>query len=361
MAVLSDILSRVRLDLGDLQKNFTFTATGDGTTTIFPTGIKPIEIVNLTVTENGNPIGYPYGYTVEQDTGIITFANAPASGATIFIQGVQDRYFLDSELCVFINDAVTEHTYNRVDAYGTQVTLASIPPVETYPIAILATIEALWALATDAAFDINITAPDGVVIPRAQRYQQLSAIIQQRWEQYKALCSQLNVGLWKIEMGTLIRTSRTTNKYVPIYIGQEVDDARKPERVYINNNLTGRSPMPTNAQNYDIILYQGNNFSVEFDFPFDASLYAWAAQIRTYPNSPSLYANFGITVTSHSSTLSKVALTLQPTDTEYLPTRAFWDLTATLKTDDTQVTTYVKGQVFTTQAVSIDVGTYGSW
>jgi len=127
VAVLSDILSRVRLDLGDLQKNFTFTATGDGTTTIFPTGIKPIEIVNLTVTENGNPIGYPYGYTVEQDTGIITFANAPASGATIFIQGVQDRYFLDSELCVFINDAVTEHTYNRVDAYGTQVTLASIP------------------------------------------------------------------------------------------------------------------------------------------------------------------------------------------------------------------------------------------
>ena len=79
MALLSDILSRVRLDLGDIQKNFTFTATGDGVTTIFPTGIKPIEVVNLTVTENGNPIGYPYGYTVEQDTGIITFANAPAA------------------------------------------------------------------------------------------------------------------------------------------------------------------------------------------------------------------------------------------------------------------------------------------
>ena len=119
----------------------------------------------------------------------------------------------------------------------------------------MATIEALWALATDAAFDINITAPDGVMIPRAQRYQQLSSIIQQRWEQYKTLCAQLNVGLWKIEMGTLIRTSRTTNKYVPIYVGQEIDDSRKPERVYIANNLTGRSPMPTNAQNYDIILF----------------------------------------------------------------------------------------------------------
>jgi len=361
VATFSDILSRVRLELGDLQKNFNFTATGDGTTTIFPTGIKPIETTNLYVTINNNPIAYPYGYTIEEDTGIITFATAPVAATNIAVSGLQDRYFLDSELCNFINDAVNQHTYNRVDSFGTQVTISSLDAVEEYPVAILATIEALWALATDSAFDIDIQAPDGVNIPRSERYRQLTGIIQQRWEQYKTLCAQLNVGLWKIEMGTLIRTSRTTNKYVPIYVGQEVDDSRKPERVYIKNNLTGRSPLPTNAQNYDIVLYQGNNFSIEFDFPFDASLYAWAAQIRTYPNAPSLYANFGITVTSHTSSLSKVTLTLQPSDTEYLPVRAFWDLTATLKTDDTKVTTYIKGQVFTTQAVSLDVGTYGSW
>ena len=362
MATLTDLLSRVRTELGDLQKNFTFTATGDGSTTSFFLNTKPVEIVNLLVTENNDPIAYPYGYTVEQETGIITFANAPVNGSAIVVQGVTDRYFTDDQLCVFISDAITEHTYNRVDAYGSLVTLASIPPVEEYPIAILATIEALWALATDAAFDINISAPDGVVIPRAERFQQLSSIIQQRWEQYRMLCSQLNVGLWKIEMGTLTRISRTTNKYVPVYIGQEIDDPSKPERVYITKNLTGRSPLPSRAQIYDILLTQGNNFEVEFDFPFDASLYNWAAQIRTYPNSPSLYANFTVTVLSHSSTISRVKLSLNVSDTEYLPTRGYWDLLTTEIANPQHATTYIHGQVFVTQAVTNSSGALnGSW
>jgi len=362
VAVLSDILSRVRLELGDLQKNFNYTATGDGLTTRFETGIKPIETNNLYVTINTNPIGYPYGYTVEEDTGIITFANAPASGSAIAVSGLQDRYFLDSELSNFITDAVNQHTYNRVDAYGSLVTLASIPPVEEYPLAILATIEALWALATDSAFDIDITAPDGVHIPRAQRYSQLSGMIQQRWEQYKTLCAQLNVGLWKIEMGTLIRTSRTTNRYVPVYIGQEIDDSRVPERVYITNNLTGRSPLPSTAQIQDLEIYQGNSFAIEFDFPFDASLFNWAAQIRTYPNAPSLYANFTVNILSHSSTFSRVQLTLDVNDTQYLPVRGFWDLLATEISNTQVAVTYIKGQVFVTQAVTDSSGALdGSW
>jgi hypothetical protein len=362
VAVLSDILSRVRLELGDLQKNFNYSATGDGLTTRFDTGIKPIETNNLYVTINTNPIGYPYGYTVEEDTGIITFANAPANGSAIAVSGLQDRYFLDAELSNFINDAVNQHTYNRVDAYGTLVTLASIPPVEEYPLAILATIEALWALATDSAFDIDITAPDGVHIPRAQRYSQLSGMIQQRWEQYKTLCAQLNVGLWKIEMGTLIRTSRTTNRYVPVYIGQEIDDSRVPERVYIQNNLTGRAPLPSTVQNYDLLITQGDSFCVEFDFPFDATLYNWASQIRTYPNSPSLYATFTINILSHSSTLSRVQLTLDVSDTEYLPVRGFWDLLATSTTNSEVATTYVRGQVFVTQSITDSSGALdGSW
>ena len=361
MAVISDILSRVRLELGDLQKNFSYTATGDGSTTVFATGIKPIELTNLYITVGGSAVAYPAGYSVEQDTGIITFTTAPAANAAIVVEGLQDRYFLDSELCNFINDAVNQHTYNRVDAYGSLVTINSITPVEEYPVAILATIEALWALATDAAFDIDIQAPDGVNIPRSERYRQLSTIIQQRWEQYKTLCAQLNVGLWRIEMGTLIRTSRTTNKYVPIYMGQEVDDARKPERVYIQNNLTGRSPFPSYAQTQDLEIYQGNSFSEKFTFPFDTTGYTFTAQIRTYPNSPSLYATFKITTISTSSTSSVIQIALDVSDTEYLPARAFWDLKATSVTDPEYAMTYIKGQVFTTPAVTMDVGQYGSW
>jgi hypothetical protein len=231
------------------------------------------------------------------------------------------------------------------------MTIGLLPPVEEYPLAILATIEALWALATDAAFDIDIQAPDGVMIPRSERYRQLSQIIQQRMEQYKQLSSALNIGLWRIEMGTLRRVSRTTNKLVPVYLAQEIDDSRKPERIYIQNDLNGRKPAPSYAGVYDIALYQGDSWSGEFDFPFDVTALTFKAQIRTYPNAPALYATF--TVTKFDAVNGRIRLTLDPSATKYLPARAFWDLQATSATDPTFEQTYVRGQVFVTQQVTL--------
>lgn len=354
MAVLSDLVSRVRLELGDQPIQFTYTATGDGTTKDFTLECKPIDPDTLVVTVNSTPIPTPTGYTLEADIGVVHFVTAPTAGASIVITGLRYRYFTDTDICTFINTAITQHTYNRTDAYGSVVNLRSIPAVEEYPLAILAVIEALWVLATDAAFDINITAPDGVVIPRAQRYQQLTGIIQQRWEQYKQLCAQLNIGLWRIEMGTLRRVSRTTNKLVPVYMPQEVDDSRRPERVYLQNDLLGRSPAPLYGQLYDIVLYQGDSFECEFDFPFDTTGYTFKSQIRTYPNAPSLYATFTITTISTSPTLSKIKLSLSKTDTAYMPVRAFWDLQATSVTDPDYEVTYIHGQVFTVQQVTLE-------
>jgi hypothetical protein len=344
----------VRLELGDAAKQFTYSGTGDGVTKAFYLNTKPVELTNLYVTVNGVAKAYPADYSLEGDQGIIHFTVAPANAVVITVEGTATRYFLDTDICGFVNTAVTQHTHNRTDAYGSAVTIASIPAVEEYPVAILATIEALWALATDAAFDINITAPDGVVIPRAQRYAQLTGIITQRWEQYKQLCSALNIGLWRLEIGILRRVSRTTNKLVPVYMSQEIDDSRKPERVYIANDLNGRSPMPTTAQNYDIILYQGDSFEVEFDFPFNTSALTFKAQVRTYPNAPTLYASFTVTTISTSSTESKIKLSLTSSATKYMPVRAFWDLQATAASDPDYQMTYIKGQVFTTQQVTVD-------
>lgn len=354
MALLADLVSRVRLELGDASKQFTYSGTGDGVTKAFYLNTKPVELTNLYVTVNGVAKAYPTDYSLEGDQGIIHFISAPGNNVAIKVEGTANRYFLDDDICGFVNTAVTQHTHNRTDAYGSAVTIASIPAVEEYPVAILATIEALWALATDAAFDINITAPDGVVIPRAQRYTQLTGIISQRWDQYKQLCSALNIGLWRLEIGILRRVSRTTNKLVPVYMSQEIDDSRKPERVYIANDLNGRSPMPTTAQNYDIILYQGDSFEVEFDFPFNTSALTFKAQVRTYPNAPTLYASFTVTTISTSSTESKIKLSLTSSATKYMPVRAFWDLQATAASDPDYQMTYIKGQVFTTQQVTVD-------
>jgi len=354
VANLADLTSRVRLELGDQPRQFTLTFTGDGATSDYPLAIHPIDVYTLTVNVNGSPVAITTGYTVEPDVGVIHFVHTPPANAAILITGNVFRYFTDDDICRFVQTAVTQHTYQRTNGLGSQMTVKLLPPVEEYPLAILATIEALWALATDASFDIDISAPDGVTIPRSERYRQLTETIQNRWDQYHQLCAQLNIGLWRTEMGTLRRVSRTTNKLVPVYMAQEFDDSRKPERVYIQNDLLGREPFPSYVEIQDVILYQGDSYSEEVDFPFDITGLEWKAQIRTYPNAPSLYATFTTEVTYTSENLSKLRLSLTTSDTQYLPPRAFWDLQATDPTDSSYECTYLRGQVFTTQEVTLD-------
>lgn len=353
MAVLSDLVSRVRVELGDMPKQFTWSGTGDGSDKSFYVDVKPVDLNTLVVRVNGSPVAYPTGYTLEKDHGVIHFVTAPADNAIISVEGTHYRYFTDSDIEKFVSTAITQHTHNRSDGFGTAITVAKLPAVEEYPLVILSSIEALWVLATDSAFDINIQAPDGVTIPRAQRYQQLTGIIQQRWEQYKQLCAALNIGLWRIEIGTLRRTSRITNKLIPVYVPQEVDDARRPDRVYLPVDVMGKTPLPSNAGTYDIVLTQGDSWYGIFDFPnnTDFNDLVFKAQIRTYPSSPSLWATFNITV--HDPVNKKLKLSLTKAQTQYIPVRAFWDLQATSLSDPDFEQTYIRGQVFAERETTI--------
>lgn len=352
MASMADLVSRVRLELGDLPKEFTFTADGDGVLKDFYLNTKPVDPYTLYVAVIDDVVPAPFGYKLEKDQGIIHFKDPLIVGAKLVVNGTGYRYFTDSDIERFINTAVEQHVYERTDNFGSAVNLKMIPGVEEYPIAILATIEALWALATDASFDINITAPDGVVIPRSQRYAQLTNTIQQRWEQYRQLCAALNIGLWRIQVGTLRRTSRHTNKFVPIYKGQEIDDARKPERMYLPVDPMGYEPVPTTAEVYDIVMYQGDTFEQIVDFAFNITGLTWKAEIRTYPNSPSKYATLDVTILDAAQ--GRLKLSLVSDKTKYLPVRAFWDLQATKVSDPTWEKTYLRGQVFVTQQVTVD-------
>lgn len=351
MAVLSDLVSRVRMELGDLPKEFSAVDTGDGVSKNFDIKQRPIDPTTLVVKVNGTPIAQPAGYTVEEQHGVIHFVTAPANNAAITVTGTTYRYFVDTDIEKFVVTAVGQHTFNRTDSYGSAITIAKLPIIEEYPLVILSTIEALWTLATDSAFDINIMA-DGVNIPRDQRYSQLTNMIQQRWEQYKQLSSALNIGLWKIEMGTLRRISRITNKLVPVYMPQEIDDSRRPERVYINNDLNGRTPVAVNIGTYDIILNQGDSWYAIFDFPDNTNFadLVFKAQIRTFPNSPSIWASFVITV--ENSTTKKLRLSLPKDKSRYIPRRAFWDLQATSISDPEFQQTYIRGQVFLSEEVT---------
>ena len=350
MAVIADLVTKVRTELNDQPRQFTKTFTGNGSIKDYTLGVKPVDTSTLLVTVNGTPMAQPNGYTIEANFGVVHFVTAPANNTSIVVTGNVFRYFSDADLTNFVNIAVGQHTYNRTDGFGRQMTASLLPPVEEYPLAILSTVEALWALATDAAFDINIFAPDGVTIPRSERYHQLIQLIDQRMEQYKALCSALNIGLWRIEVGQLRRVSRTTNKLVPIYIPQEIDDSRRPERVYIATDMTGRTPIVSNIPVYDIVLYQGDSWTGTFDFPFDVTSYTFKAQVRTYPNSPSLWAAFTIVKTNAAQGI--ITLSLSAAQTKYLPVRGFWDLQATNSADPSFVQTYMKGQVFAEREIT---------
>lgn len=342
------------MELNDQPKQFNKTLAGDGSTFDFPLGVKPIDTTTLLVTINNVVIAAGSGYTVEPSHGVIHFLTAPANNAVIKVSGSVFRYFSDSEIEYFVNTALSQHTHQRTDSYGRAMTVKLLPEVEVYPLTILSTIEALYALATDAAFDINIFAPDGVTIPRSERYHQLMNLIQQRTEQYRNLCAALNIGLWRIEVGTLRRVSRTTNKLVPVYMPQEIDDSRRPERVYLPNDMTGRTPLPSTIGTYDLILQQGDSYEFVLDFPdttnFDDLVFK--AEIRTGPNSPSKWAEFAITVLDAPT--KKLKLSLTKKQTEMLPVRTWWDIQATSLSDDTFEKTYVRGQVFTEREITQD-------
>jgi len=351
MAVLADLLSRVRVELNDQSRQFTKTFTADGVTKDFVTGYKPLDTTTLMVKDNSTVLTNPTTYTVEPIFGAIHTVTAPVAGHVLTVTGNVYRYFTDDQLTYYVTTALLQHTNNRTDSFNRAITVDTLPEIEAYPVVLLATVEALWALATDAAFDINIQAPDGVTIPRSQRFSQLSAIIESRKEQYRTLCSALNIGVWRIEIGSLRRVSRTTNKLVPLYVPQEIDDSTSPERVYMQNDLNGRTVIASNVPIYDIVMMQGDDYSVILDFPdsLDFTTLTFKAQIRTYPGSPTLWATFTIDI--YDAGLKKLKLSLPGTTTANLPVRSFWDIQATSSVDSS-VTTYLRGQVFTSRQVT---------
>ena len=235
MASIQILANRLRAELGDIGQFFEEKFTGDGSSRRFRLSYSPIKGVNVKVLVNGVDVS---GTTaVEEVTGLFELANVPADKAVVEISGTQYKYFTDTEIQQYVTNAFYEHAYTTTDSNGSLATLSTLPVIDEYPLIILATSMALYTLATDAAFDIDIISPDGVSIPRSERYRQLMELVQQRKEQYKELCSLLGIGMYRIEVQTLRRISRRTNRYVPVYRPQEVDDGSIPQRVYL--------PMPS--------------------------------------------------------------------------------------------------------------------
>ena len=111
----------------------------------------------------------------------------------------------------------------------------------------LATIEALWDLSTDASLDVDVHTPDGKSVPRSQRYAQMRNQITVLEERYNDLCAQINVGLHRMETLNLRRTSRQTGRLVPVWESREYDDTTPARRILppVDNRHADESDIPS--------------------------------------------------------------------------------------------------------------------
>lgn len=350
MATLSNLADRLRSELGDIGKSFVYQFVADGTTNRYLLPYSPVDAVNMVITADGTDISPTVD--VEETTGYMTFDTKPDEGTVIVAVGTYFRYFTVTEIEQFVCTAFEQHTANHADAYGRAVLLETLPGLEEYPVVIYASTLALYTLATDASFDIDITAPDGVTIPRSERYRQLMQMVETRKQQYKELCSLLGIGLYKIDVFSLRRVSKTTNRYVPVYIPMEVDNKSMPQRAILNIPSYGSAIAPSSVPTKDLVMYSGDSFTAILDFPdnMDVNDYTWESQISMQPGSSVKLTSFTIDTVVGANDQLQLSLTTE--QTEALPEKAYWDIQGTLIADTSQVRTFIRGAVFTTEDVT---------
>ena len=243
---LTDIISRVRIDIGDVPQNFNTSTISDGQATWFDLPQQLINSAGLVVEQINGPyvtiLTTPLNYTLDAEHGQLSLTAPLPYQETLRVSGSCWALFTDTELSNYIWDAVAQHFYNRTmterfkDIHGfftyrdTPITLSNCPRIEEPLVVQLAEINALWSMAIDASTDVDIQTAEGTNIERSQRYSQLMGMIDELTRHYAEWCGQMNVGLFRSETLEMRRVSQTTGRLVPLFKNREFDDHRFPVR-----------------------------------------------------------------------------------------------------------------------------------
>ena len=351
MATVTSMADRLRYEIGDIGRSFVYQFITDGVTNRYHVPYDPVDGASMVITLDG--IDVSTTVEVEEATGYIVFDTIPEVGSVAVAAGNYFRYFTNGEMCQFITTAFEQHSAYHTDAYGRTVSLANLATLEEYPVVVYASTLALYTLATDASFDIDITAPDGVMIPRSERYRQLMQMIDVRKNQYKELCSQLGIGLYKIDVFSLRRISKTTNHYVPIFQPQEIDDTSTLVRVHLPIPTYGNVTQPPVTIVQDLDVYSGDAYEFSIRLDFEVDTLTPLAQIRVSPGAAYVLTEFTVTkpdLVEDGSNKRTLTLSLTGDQTRILPTTSYYDVQLT--NIDGVTHTYVSGKIFKTAEVS---------
>lgn len=314
MATRQSLIDRLRLELADFRLSFDFTGSGYEGEVRFD--LPNESVSNVVVTLDGVAQVAGTDYVLDAERGIVVFTTAPADGAEVEVTGEFTELFDDTTLGTWVDTAFLLHS---VDS-NPPLTLPTLPPVEDYLVVLLAKVEALYVLATDAAYDIDIRTVEGVSIPRSQRFAQLMALINSVRGHYKELGQELNVGPGRIVNLQLRRNSRMTNRLVPIYLPREVDDTRPPKRIYPVIDARGAElPEPT-IPVYDIQLRKGASYTEAFTFseddgtPIDLTGYEFNAHVHRSRHEAEHIVDFLVSETDLLNGVITLSLTAAETD-----------------------------------------------
>jgi hypothetical protein len=210
--------------------------------------VSNVESIGLVVKVAGVTINPTTGLILDGPSGAIVFTSPPVADAEILITGYHHKWITDEDLATYIGIA----TSNYEQAEGANIDrLVALPAVANI-IAIAGIVEALWALVTEFARDIDVSSPE-TNIPAHQRYQQMLNLLTMWTSELRRREQALNIGLYKIEVYTLRRVSRTTGRLVPEYVAQEFDDRSRPTRVYppidtgVQTPVYDDTPFPTDT------------------------------------------------------------------------------------------------------------------
>lgn len=165
-------------------------------------------------------------YSLDERNGILRLASLPSSGSKIMIEGYYYEWVTPGDLSFYTNRAVEKHVSNL------NIALEQMSDVMINAIGIAAITECLWALMTEYSRDIDVITSESVHIPASQRFRMVQALLSQWEAEYKRHATALNLGIDRIEVFSLRRTSRTTNRLVPLYKPKEFGDYAPMERLW---------------------------------------------------------------------------------------------------------------------------------
>jgi hypothetical protein len=199
----------------------------DGVSSVFDLPVESISSVRTpTVILDGTEVvNIPTPQAIlDYKHGVVSFFATPTpAGLTLGVQGFTYDYYDDDEVAQAVTDAFNLHVQDQdpLPVIDPVLGQPSISSTEEYLVAILAAVELLWFRATDSSQQIDVHTPEGVTIPRSERFRQIMAQINALQDEYKSMAGALGVGLWRIQVLWQRRVSYTTNRLVPLFREQE--------------------------------------------------------------------------------------------------------------------------------------------